>query len=282
MGLSSTRPWALVIWAGALACSARTLTAVGPCPSGSSIVDGMACQSAAMDATAPDKPPPSTLLNGLVGLWHFDEGPGATMAVDSSGNHNDGTLFLDPTTAWGSSGKIGGALAVEAKGYVEVLLSDSIAGIESTVTVSAWVYLEGSIAPDDYGTALSRQVGATLGQYYHLGLYNPDAEPSLWITPSTVGKAAHPLASSIAPMTWTHLAGTYDGKTAILYVGGTQVYASPITGMFPADSTTLILGGNRNNQTVTELFPGRIDEIALYNRALTGDEIQRLANAESF
>jgi hypothetical protein len=264
MGPSSRRLWALVIAANGLACSAGTLTAVDPCPAGTASADGMSC--------------------GLVGLWHLDEEAGATVAVDASGNHNDGKLFqLDPATAWVTSGKVGNALAVDGLGYVEVPLSDSIAGIVSAVTVSAWVYLDGSIsATDEYGTALSRQLGTALDQYYHLSLYKADAEPSLWITPSNGVTPVHPLAPAITPRTWTHLAGTYDGKVAILYVGGTRVAMSAITGMFSGDSTTVILGGNRNNQTVTELFPGRIDEIALYNRALTDVEIQRLAKAASF
>jgi len=283
MGRWSQRLCALAISASGLACSARTLTAVGPCPAGTTSLDGMACEMP--DATAStDRPPPSTLLNGLVGLWHLDEKSGATVVMDSSGNHNDGTLFqLDPATAWVTGGQVGNALAVEGQGYVEVLLSDSIASIVSEVTISAWVYLDGPIsAADEYGTALSRQTGTALNQYYHLGLYKADAEPSLFIAPFRDGTPAHPFTSTVGPKTWTHLAGTYDGTTAILYVGGTPVAMSPISGTFPADQTTLILGGNRNNQTVTELFPGRLDEVALYNRALTAGEIQRLANAESF
>ena len=69
---------------------------------------------------------------------------------------------------------------------------------------------------------------------------------------------------------------------ATLYVDGALVDAVPRTGTFPADTTPLILGGNGNDQTVSELFPGRIDEIALYNRALDAAEIQQLANAVSF
>ncbi|HEX2660188.1 MAG TPA: LamG domain-containing protein [Polyangia bacterium] len=274
---------ALVLTASA-ACSARTLTAVGPCPVGTSSVDGMACQASGVDASPMDKNPPSTLLNGLVGLWHLDEAAGSKVALDSSGNHNDGTLvLLDPATAWVTGGRAGGALAVEAQGYVEVPLSDSIAGIVNAVTISAWVYLEGALPnADSYGTALSRQIGTTIDQYYHVGLFRPDAEPSLFIIPTKDGPAAHAVAPGIGLKTWTHLAGTYDGKTATLYVGGTAIATASMTGAFAADSTTLILGGNRNNQTVDELFPGRIDEIALYNRALTDAEIQRLASAESF
>jgi len=255
-----------------LACSARTLTAVGPCPAGTTSVEGMACE----------RPVPDPLLSGLVGLWHFDETAGATMAMDASENHNDGTLMLlDPATAW-VGGRIGNALAVEATGYVHVPPSDSIRGITTAVTVSAWVYWEGAIS--DYGTALSRQIGTSIDQYYHLGLWQAtDGGASLFITPSMDPKAAaHPRGTPIQQRTWTHLAGTYDGKVAILYVGGTPVSPMKVTGMFPDDTTPLVLGGNGNGLTVSEFFPGRIDEIALYNRALDEAEIQRLANAASF
>lgn len=48
------------------------------------------------------------------------------------------------------------------------------------------------------------------------------------------------------------------------------------------NTTPIILGGNGNNQLVSERFPGRIDEIALYNRALDPNEIQQLASGVTF
>ena len=53
-------------------------------------------------------------------------------------------------------------------------------------------------------------------------------------------------------------------------------------GVFPIDTRPVILGGNGNAAAVTELFPGIIDEEALYNRALTPDEIGLLAAAVAF
>jgi hypothetical protein len=84
--------------------------------------------------------------------------------------------------------------------------------------------------------------------------------------------------------------GTYDGKAATLYVDGTLVASVPFAmGNFSyvladgsPDTTPIILGGNGNMQPVTELFPGRIDEIALYNRALNTSEILQLSNAVTF
>ena len=49
-----------------------------------------------------------------------------------------------------------------------------------------------------------------------------------------------------------------------------------------ADNTPVILGGNENRSEVTERFPGRIDEITLYNRALSPLEVAELAQAPVF
>jgi hypothetical protein len=67
-----------------------------------------------------------------------------------------------------------------------------------------------------------------------------------------------------------------------LYVDGIEVNSRSISGVFPLDTRPVILGGNGNAGAVTELFPGRLDEVALYNRALRPEEIGMLANAVAF
>jgi hypothetical protein len=159
-------------------------------------------------------------------------------------------------------------------GWVNVTPSASIDGIVDRITVASWVYLEGTIM--NWGTAESRQIRSTIEQHYHLSL-NSDLKPSLFITTAT---ATALLAANdvVAPRTWVHLAGTYDGMTARLYVNGAQVASQPVTGTFAADTTPLIIGGNGNDASgvPTELFPGRLDEVMLYHRALTAEEIGRL------
>src|ERR1044071_1354484 len=69
-------------------CAPRALVVVVSCPDG------------ATGETCPQNPDP-TLREGLVGLWHFDEVAGSSIAADASGNGNDGKLIdLDPATAW--------------------------------------------------------------------------------------------------------------------------------------------------------------------------------------
>ena len=71
--------------------------------------------------------------------------------------------------------------------------------------------------------------------------------------------------------TWSHLASTYDGTTLRLYVNGTQVGSVATTGSIEVSSGVLRIGGN----TIWgEYFSGLIDEVRIYNRALSATEIQ--------
>ena len=71
--------------------------------------------------------------------------------------------------------------------------------------------------------------------------------------------------------TWTHLAATYDGTTLRFFVNGVQVASNAIAGPLLTSTGVLRMGGNR---IWREFFTGRIDEVRLYNRALSVTEIQ--------
>jgi hypothetical protein len=79
------------------------------------------------------------------------------------------------------------------------------------------------------------------------------------------GTAAPPLN------TWVHLATTYDGTTVRLYVNGTQVGTQAQTGALTPGTGPLRFGGNA---IWPEWFQGQLDELRVYNRALTAAEIQ--------
>src|SRR2546430_9039414 len=71
--------------------------------------------------------------------------------------------------------------------------------------------------------------------------------------------------------TWTHLAGTFDGATMRLYVNGVEVASQAQTAALTATAGTLQIGAD---SYTGENFAGRIDEVRIYNRALTAAEIQ--------
>ena len=248
----------------AAACSPRVLIAVDPPlpPDPCASPDAAGCV-------------PTGLLDGLVGYWKLDDGAGSATARDSSGQGNNGSLIsVNAQMAW-VAGKSGTALEVGGLGWVNVAPSTSIDGIVDQVTVAAWIYLEGTI--NRYGTAASRQIGSGIQQHYHVSL-NSDVKPNLFITTGLDDVALLIAKDAVVPRTWVHLAGTYDGMNARLYVNAVEAATQSLTGTFAPDTTPLIIGGNGNDATgvPTELFPGRVDEVMLYHRALSAPEIGRL------
>src|SRR5438874_8400922 len=77
--------------------------------------------------------------------------------------------------------------------------------------------------------------------------------------------------SALALNTWTHLAGTYDGATLRFYVNGAQVTSRALTGSIVSSTAPLRIGGN---SVWGEYFTGAIDDVRVYNRALSATEIQ--------
>ncbi|HEY6476533.1 MAG TPA: LamG domain-containing protein [Polyangia bacterium] len=244
----------------AAGCSTRTLVVVDPvsCPDGG----GPGCAAG--------------LLDGLVGFWRLNDPPGSTTARDSSPWGNDGMLAgLDPSMAWVAGGPEGDSLAPQTKGYVNVATSASIDSVTDQVTVMGWMYLDGPV--DQYATVISRQIGTGFGQHYHLSV-TPTMNPGLYITTTTGGQLDRVPNEVVPQQTWFHLAGTYDGTTARLYLNGVEVNSGAISGPFAAETDPVVLGGNGNNTNlaVSELIPGQLADVMLYRRALAANEIARI------
>ena len=243
-------------------CSARTIVAVDPAP----CVDGgtVGCTQ--------------NLQNDLVGYWRLDDAAGSATARDSSGWGNNGTLVgLDPATAWVTGGPEGGALSVQGNGYVNVPVSPSIDSITTEVTVAAWMFLTSPVMANTYSTAISRQIGTGFGQHYHLSV-NDQQQAILFITTATAGQQVIGGPPNFPQTTWVHLAGTYDGSQMHLYVNGAEVASQAVTGSFAAETNPVVLSGNGNGgpPVVSEFVPGQLDEVVLYRRALSADEIVQL------
>ena len=122
----------------------------------------------------------------------------------------------------------------------------------------------------EFATAISRQMDTGFGQQYHLSI-NAMQQAAFYLTSST--KLAYLTSPSTMPLqTWIHLAGTWDGSEARLYVNGTEVATAQVGGPLAAETNPVVLGdGNGASRTVSELVPGRLDDVMLYRRALAAD-----------
>ena len=112
---------------------------------------------------------------------------------------------LDPDSAW-VAGRSQGALELAHTGWVQVATSPSIDSLTDQVTLSVWVNLESALGPDSWATTLSRQIGTSTYQHYHIALYSDARLPSLFLITSDGFVLIRPPVA--VPMgVWTHLAG---------------------------------------------------------------------------
>ena len=72
---------------------------------------------------------------------------------------------------------------------------------------------------------------------------------------------------------WHHVAGTYDGETIRLYVDGAEKASRAVSGQLQVSTTPLYIGNKPLSSYPGDRFKGIIDEVRIYNRALTGAEI---------
>ena len=82
--------------------------------------------------------------------------------------------------------------------------------------------------------------------------------------------------AALATNTWSHIAATYDGAALRLYLNGTLVSSQARTGAISTSTNPLQIGGD---SIYGQFFQGAIDEVRIYNRALTQAEIQTDMNA---
>jgi hypothetical protein len=198
---------------------------------------------------------------GLVAAYAFGEGSGSTVA-DSSGNNNTGTLGTGLT--WTTQGKFDNAVVFNGASYITVPASASL-NLTTGMTLEAWVY------PTAQGSAWRNVVikERTGGEVYNLYSNVDTLVPTVYVVTSATNSVSG--QSQLPLNTWSHLAATYDNATLRLYVNGTQVGSRALTGSLLTSSGALRIGGNA---VWGEFFQGRIDEVRIYNRALSQTEIQ--------
>ena len=233
---------------------AHTLTAVAR-----DLAGNVATATAVPVTISNTGPPP-----GLVAAYGFDEGSGTTTA-DQSGNGGSGTLT---NTSWAATGRFGKALSFNGTNASVTIPDSNPLDVTSGMTVEAWI--NPSALGNTWRTvALKEQSG-----YYAYGLYaSTGAGTSVPSGNGLVGGVDRDVrgAAQLPLNTWTHLATTYNGSALVLYVNGAQVGTLAATGSIATSTNPLKVGGNA---IWGEWFSGLIDEVRVYNRALTPTEIQ--------
>ncbi|MHC4745005.1 MAG: LamG-like jellyroll fold domain-containing protein, partial [Planctomycetota bacterium] len=197
--------------------------------------------------------------------WQLDEQAGV-IAPDASGNGFDGILTAGASPQW-QQGPIGGALHLQGAGNYVNCGNDPIFDLTEAMTVSAWINIStvpadwtGIITKGDDAWRLSTSVGTTR---MHFAVTGP---PEYWAVDGS---------TDLDPGGWYHIAATYDGDQIRLFVDGVEDGAISYDGGITTNEFDTWIGGNSDRPG--REFDGLIDEVAVWNRALSMDEIQNLA-----
>jgi chitodextrinase len=198
---------------------------------------------------------------GLAAAYGFNEGSGGT-AADGSGNGNTGTIS---GATWTTQGRYGSALSFNGSSSLVAIAGAASLNLTAGMTLEAWI--NPSATQGGWRTIMQREVDAYfLNASTSAGPLRPGGGGTINGNVSVVvGPTASPVGS------WTHVALTHNGATLTLYVNGTVVASQGATGTLQTTANALRIGGN---VPYGEFFHGLIDEVRVYNRALSAAEIQ--------
>jgi uncharacterized repeat protein (TIGR01451 family) len=197
--------------------------------------------------------------SGLVAAYSFDEGSG-TAVGDVSGAGHVGSIT---GATWTTAGKYGGALSFNGTSALVNVPDAPELRLTTRMTLEAWV-----------------NPSATLSGWRDV-IYKADDNMLLEAStnqnrPAAAGTIGGAFAQALGPSavlanTWTHLAATYDGTAVRLYVNGVQAASVARTGNLATSTNPLQIGGD---SIYGQYFRGLIDDVRIYNIALTASQIQ--------
>jgi len=211
------------------------------------------------------------LRNGLIAYYPLD-----TDTDDYSGSGLNGAN--NGTTQ--TTGNVDGAYSLNGSTYINISNDSSFENI-SQLSISSWVNLynfEPCCGGNEDGFILAKGDGLWWNPTYALGYYKTG-------TPNTalfnVKGTPLPGTTELIAGTWYHLVGTYDGSTMKLYVNGVLEGTVGRSGPIIPDGCDLVIGGsNLGGCGFQGMFTvnGKVDEVALYSRALSESEVADLYN----
>jgi hypothetical protein len=229
-----------------------------------------------MSTPTPSPTPASTPTPSAnqVAWWKLDETSGTT-AFDSSGNNNTGTLVNGPV--W-TAGKINNALQF-SNNYAEVADSPTV-NATGDFTVAVWIKTTQGMALNQWPDIVFKQPGSGTRVGYEIVLHNSTVNAP-WYGQIYVNGTGYIAAgaSDVADGAWHHLVLQRQGSTVMSYQDGVLANTNASASNASIANTAVLRFGRSNFTSPYEgYYNGAIDDVRIYNRALSASEIQTLYN----
>ena len=198
---------------------------------------------------------------GLVAAYNFDTGSGTTLA-DLAGKN----IGLIRNATWSNTGRHGKSLYFNGvNSWVTVQPSASL-NLTSGMTLEAWV--RPTDAQRGWTDIIMKEKPE--GLVYYLTANSDDNVP---VGGAFIGGVERAIKgkSTLPVNVWSHIATTYDGATQKFYLNGTLIASRAQSGVIQTSTGALRIGGD---SIWGEYFKGMIDDVRIYNRALSNSEVQ--------
>ena len=212
----------------------------------------------------------SESIQGLISHWKFDEGSGTT-AYDSAGN-NDGTVY---GAQW-TTGQIDGALSFDGvDDYVDLGDIDEFEFGEDDFSISVWIYPRNHSGS---GHIITKYYWGNEQRQWYLAHSASDA--ILFYTNPTGASSDHEVlesVSTVARNTWTFVTTVRKGSTKYIYINGKLDTTGTTAGILAGQSAKVYIGAvDSPSEGLHHFFNGEIDDVRIYDKALSAEEIQEL------
>jgi Concanavalin A-like lectin/glucanases superfamily len=213
---------------------------------------------------------PLNTTNSLIAYYPFNSN-----AADLSGNNNNGTINGGVIYVTNRNGNQNSAMYFDgSSGYVQIPSSNSLESPSSGISISAWIKAE---IVASYGAFFlcKSNTGNTSPFQYRAGFSNFNmyfGYKNSTSSSTDIQSAPYSLSENI----WKFVTYTYDGQKAKFYIDGILVNEVSETGNIYPDNKPLEIG--RDSHGPIEWFKGTLDEVRIYNRALTLSEINTIKN----
>jgi len=207
----------------------------------------------------------------MIGWWKMEDEKNG-MAVDYSGFEHHGTFVGNPQYVEGYNGD---ALSFDGDDYVDCG-TDATFNASTSITLAAWIKIGRSMPDSKVG---SNQNGSTGG--FKLAIYNDKPEFEIRTSANTAVLNRPAVGGTLlTPGVWYHVAGVYSiGQYLRTYVNGKLDRERLIPDVLGASNGTFKIGRESNSNNYWWL--GLMDDVRLYNRALTEAEIAELAKGDT-
>ncbi len=210
---------------------------------------------------------PARAEEGLVAHYTFEEGP-SKQVNDWSGNGNYGKIEGDVAYVALGEGK-GYALRFNSgEAYVDCGNTPSL-DLTDAVTLAVWFYPETSIVGRGFGGVFGKRIGSFCLSY----------SGKFWF--HVPGGADHGGTLSVSPLSWHHIAATFDGKQAKLYVDGKLQSVRQSTVDKLPHGENFYLRYPATHLTVEPEYKCMLDDGRVYNRALSEQQVKELYKKEA-